>query len=470
MIGRRIPLLPRSLAGQLIALSLAAIVVSQLFSLWLITDERRLALLEFAGGRVVARTATLVELLEETPPALHNQIRRAASSPLTQYWIADQPILEKSGTGRTVQRIKMAMAERFGPQREVRTQIGENIVIQRFNHQRHAARDGAQKRRARRVVPTVVAMSVQLDNGRWLNMEASVDMQNRPLQRVLVSIAVMAVAIILIIIVTVRRLTRPLRNLAEAADQFGRGAEGLVIEEAGPQEIRRAIGAFNVMQERLTRYVHDRTAMLAAISHDLRTPITSLRIRAEFVDDEENRNRIIATLDEMQRMVEATLAFARDEANREEPSKVDLAEFLDAIITDYQDMGQPVRFVEDLPSSAQRIVINCRPIAMKRALRNLIDNAVRYGEVAEIGYATDGDHVSITVSDNGPGIPETQLDEVFEPFLRLEESRSGETGGIGLGLAIARSNVHAHGGTLRLENQEPNGLLATVTLPVETGT
>ena len=462
-----IPILPRSLAGQLIALSLAAIVVTQLFSLWLFTDERRLALLELAGGRVVARTVTLVELLDETPPALHNQIRRAASSPLTHYWISDRPILQQSGSGRSVGRISKAMADRFGPQRDVRVQIGDDIVIQRHARPRHAAGQREAKRKARRLVPTVVALAVQLDNGRWLNMEASVDIQNRPLQRVLVSIAVMGVAIILIIIVTVRRLTRPLRNLAEAADQLGRGAEGLVIEEAGPREIRSAISAFNVMQERLTRYVRDRTAMLAAISHDLRTPITSLRIRAEFVDDEENRNRIIATLDEMQRMVEATLAFARDEANREAPSRVDLAEFLDAIVTDYQDMGQPVRLAEDQPAAASRIIITCRPIAVRRALRNLIDNAVRYGNQAEIAFAADAGQVTISVSDTGPGIPEGQLDEVFEPFLRLEGSRSEETGGIGLGLAIARSNIHAHGGTLKLENRKPNGLVATITLPVE---
>jgi signal transduction histidine kinase len=465
---RDIPVLPRSLAGQLIALSLAAIVVSQLFSLWLFTDERRLALLELAGSRVVARTAALVDLLDETPPGLHDQIRRAASSPLTHYWISDSPVLQQSGSGPTVQRIRQALADEFGSQRDVRMQIGENIAIPRFNRQRSGNPERQFKRKPRRLVPTVVAMSVQLDSGRWLNMDASLDIQNTSLQRVLVSVAVMAVAIILIIVVTVRRLTRPLRNLAEAADQLGRGAEGLTIEEAGPREIRSAIHAFNVMQERLTRYVRDRTVMLAAISHDLRTPITSLRIRAEFVEDEENRNRIITTLDEMQRMVEATLAFARDEANREDPSKVDLGEFLDAIVTDYQDMGQPVRFARDVPAAAGRTVVTCRPIAMKRALRNLIDNAVRYGNEAEIGYAAEGDHVSITVSDSGPGIPEARLDEVFEPFLRLEGSRSGETGGIGLGLAIARSNVHAHGGTLQLENRKPAGLVATVTLPAET--
>ena len=205
--------------------------------------------------------------------------------------------------------------------------------------------------------------------------------------------------------------------------------------------------------------------MLAAISHDLRTPITSLRIRAEFVEDEENRNRIIKTLDEMQRMVEATLAFARDEASGEQQSRVDLSEFLDAIVTDYQDMGQPVRLEERPPEGSERIVVTCRPLAVKRALRNLIDNAVRYGKEADIELSDDEHMVRIAISDRGPGIPEERLDEVFEPFLRLEDSRSEETGGIGLGLAIARSNIHAHGGRLLLRNREGGGLTATVALP-----
>ncbi|MEX3008466.1 ATP-binding protein [Hoeflea sp. TYP-13] len=465
----RIKLVPRSLAGQLIALILAAIVVSQAFTLWLFTDERRLALLELAGGRVVSRTAALVELLDDTPVALHDQIRQAASSPLAYYWISNNPALAKSGTGPTVLRIRQSLVDEIGSQRDIRTQIGKNIAVPRYHRARKIDSDRKKKKAATRLVPIVVAMSVQLDSGRWLNMAASLNTQPGSLQRVFVSSGVIAIAVTLIIVFTVRRLTRPLRNLAEAADQLGRGAEGLNVAEAGPHEIRSAINAFNVMQERLTRYVQDRTRMLAAISHDLRTPITSLRIRAEFIEDEENRNRIIATLDEMQRMVEATLAFARDEANREEQSRVDLGEFLDAIVTDYQDMGQPVSLETAKASESGRTIAVCRPIAMKRALRNLIDNAVRYGGEAVIGYSADDKNISITISDNGPGIPEEQLDEVFEPFLRLEGSRSEETGGIGLGLAIARSNIHAHGGTLILENRKTGGLTATVILPGEAG-
>lgn len=467
MNWRALPVWPRSLGGQLIALILAAIIVSQLFTLWLFTDERRGALLEFAGGTVVSRTAALVELLNDTPPQLHEQIRTAASSPLLYYWISPQPALRESGSAAADLRIQQRLQREIGEDRVVRTEIGRNITVPRYHRQKAAKRqkNNAQQNPPRtRNVPLIVAMSVQLDSGSWLNMAASLQFQRTSLIRLFVTVAIMAIAVIIIIVFTVRRLTRPLQGLADAAERLGRGDDVEQLSEAGPPEVKSAIKAFNVMQERLTRFVQDRTAMLAAISHDLRTPITSLRIRAEFIEDDENRNRIIGTLDEMQRMVEATLAFAKDEANREETSRVDLSEFLDAIVVDYQDMKQPVSL--NAPSDRHaRTVIACRPIAVRRALRNLIDNAVRYGNQATVAYEVRPDTITISISDTGPGIPEDRLDDVFEPFLRLETSRSEETGGIGLGLAIARSNIHAHGGTLSLENASSGGLIATVSLP-----
>ncbi len=468
MTWQRLSLLPRSLAGQLIALILAALIVSQLFTLWLFTDERRAALLELAGGTVVSRTASLVELLDETPPQLHEQIRNAASSRLLYYWISARPAVEDTGSGPVDRRIRQALQRELGEERAIRTEVGRNIAVPRY-HRPHQARPRAAaeakktKTPRTRNVPLIVAMSVELESGRWLNMAARVNFQRTSLFRSFVTVGIMGVAVIIIIVLTVRRLTRPLGGLASAAEQLGRGDDVATLAEAGPPEVRGAIRAFNVMQERLTRFIQDRTAMLAAISHDLRTPITSLRIRAEFIEDEENRNRVIQTLDEMQRMVEATLAFAKDEANREPTSRVDLGEFLDAVVVDYQDMNQPVTLASS--STADRVIFACRPIAMKRALRNLIDNAVRYGEKASVGYFADADTVTITVRDFGPGIPADKLDAVFEPFLRLEASRSEDTGGIGLGLAIARSSIHAHGGTLQLRNAPEGGLLATITLP-----
>ncbi len=469
MSWRNFPLMPRSLAGQLIALILAAIVISQTFTLWLFTDERRAALVELTGGTVVARTASLVELLNETSPDLHDDIRRAASSPLLYYWISFRPALDESGINPLDQRIRKRLIDQIGPQVDIRAEVGRNVVVPRYHRGqvKHPAAGGKQKKKvqSKRSVPLVVALSVQLDDGRWLNMAASMNLQRSSLLRIFITVGIMAIAIIIIIAFTVRRMTRPLQNLAVAAEQLGRGGKGENIEASGPPEVKSAIEAFNVMQERLTRFVQDRTRMLAAISHDLRTPITSLRIRAEFIEDDENRNRIIMTLDEMQRMVEATLAFARDEANREEPARVDLGELLDAIVADYEDMGQQVHLAQTAKERRTRTIITCRTISIKRALRNLIDNAVRYGKEAQIDFSAGDQGITITIADRGPGIPQDRIADMFEPFVRLDTSRSEETGGIGLGLAIARSNIHAHGGVLKLENRTQGGLIATVSLP-----
>ena len=226
------------------------------------------------------------------------------------------------------------------------------------------------------------------------------------------------------------------------------------------REVRAVTTAFNDMQDRLTRFVRDRTRMLAAISHDLRTPITSLRLRAEFIEDEENRDRIIETLDEMAAMTAAALSFARNEAHAEPSDPTNLTALLTALAGDQQDMGHDV----DVTSS-ERIVLTCKPVALKRAFRNLIENGVRYGEAVTVSIEDTGSNVVVRIKDKGPGIPEDQLADVFEPFVRLEESRSEETGGIGLGLAITRSIIHAHGGTITLKNRPTGGLEAEVRLP-----
>jgi signal transduction histidine kinase len=217
------------------------------------------------------------------------------------------------------------------------------------------------------------------------------------------------------------------------------------------------------MQARLRRFVDDRTRMLGAISHDLRTPITSLRLRAEFVEDEETRSRILATLDEMQDMVEGTLAFAREEAASEPTRVVDLAALVESTADDLADLGADVAF-----ANPGRLPYAARPVALRRALRNLIENAVRYGRRCRLRMERDREEVRIVIEDDGPGIAEDQQERVFEPFVRLEGSRSSETGGIGLGLAIARSIVRAHGGDIRLGNRPEGGLAVTLALPPAT--
>lgn len=200
--------------------------------------------------------------------------------------------------------------------------------------------------------------------------------------------------------------------------------------------------------------------MLAAISHDLRTPLTLLRLRAESVKSIEEREKMLATIADMNAMIEATLAFARDDAVAEPRRSTDLTALLASIVDDMADAGMPVTMAPASP-----IVGDCRPAALKRAITNLIDNAIKYGKAARVSIHDAQRTVEITVDDQGPGIPEEALVRVFQPFYRLEESRSRETGGIGLGLAIALSIVEAHGGELTLANRSEGGLRAAVTLP-----
>jgi signal transduction histidine kinase len=225
-------------------------------------------------------------------------------------------------------------------------------------------------------------------------------------------------------------------------------------------ETRQASHAFNTMQARLRGLIENRTRMLAAISHDLRTPLTLLRLRAENVENLQERDKMLATIAEMDSMVGETLQFARDEATTEIRRPTDIAALVQSLIDDMVEAGLPVKM-----EPAEPIVYDCRPDALKRAIRNLLDNAVKYGKAASVAIQTTPKTIEIIVDDEGPGIPEQEISRVFDPFYRLEESRSRETGGVGLGLAIAQSIVQAHSGELVLSNRPTAGLRARIALP-----
>ena len=269
-----------------------------------------------------------------------------------------------------------------------------------------------------------------------------------------------ALCIAAVAVFTARRLAKPMRALAAAAGRLGRGEAVDDLPEAGTVETRETVRAFNLMRARLDRYVRHRTAMLAAVSHDLRTPVTSLRLHAEFVEDAETRAKILAALDEMQRMTEDALAFIREDMQREETRTVDLHALVDSVAADLAELGRDITVAE-----SGRTLVACRPAALRRALRNLLENAAAYGGRATVGIERDDAQTCVVVEDEGPGIPEADLERVFEPFVRLEASRSRDTGGSGLGLAIARSIVRGHGGDIVLTNRAEGGLRATVALP-----
>jgi signal transduction histidine kinase len=307
----------------------------------------------------------------------------------------------------------------------------------------------------------VLRVSLQLNDDSWLNFAAPfVEVPRGFPDRAILMLAVAAIVVLVLSIWAVRRLTQPLETLAQAAGKFGRDINVGPLPESGARELRQATHAFNLMQERLQRFVRDRLQMTAAISHDLRTPITRLRLRAEFVEDEEQRRKMLADLADMEAMIDSTLAFAREEASTEERSNVDLVSLVESVCEDRADVTLEVDSGVD-----GRLLYVCRPVAIRRCLANVVDNAVKYGDRARVRLAATGSAVSISVDDDGPGIPVEAQERVFLPFERLDTSRSAGLGGTGLGLSIARTIAHAHGGEVVLANRPEGGLRVTITLP-----
>ncbi len=284
-------------------------------------------------------------------------------------------------------------------------------------------------------------------------------------QRFLVAFLSMTVLASVLIFWAVRRLTAPVRLLAAAAEQLGRDVNAPALSESGPTEVAAAAAAFNTMAGRIRRFVSDRTFLLSAIGHDLRTPITRLKLRAEWMDDEEQRRKMLADLDELEAMVSATLAFGRDVAGSEPAVPMDLTALLRTVLDDATD-ARPAAADHIVFTGPDRLRIQGRPIALKRAFANLVQNALVYsGGVRLSLLPSRAGVISIDVEDDGPGIPADQLERVFEPFQRVESSRNRETGGTGLGLPITRNILRAHGGDVALANRVEGGLRATVTLP-----
>jgi signal transduction histidine kinase len=312
-----------------------------------------------------------------------------------------------------------------------------------------------------------VIIGLRLPDGEWMDVTTELE-PLRPWHSptFLAAFVLMTVTAALLTLWAVRRLTTPVRTLAEAAEALGRDVNAPPLPENGPTEVAVAAVAFNTMAARIRRFVQDRTELLTAIGHDLRTPITRLKLRAEFVDDDEQRGKILADLEELEAMVSATLAFGRDARTTEPMSQLDLAELLRTILDETGDARPDV--VDKLHyHGPAHLTVRARSLALKRVLVNLVTNAVNYAGSATVRLSNDGARmVVVEIEDDGPGIPASDLERAFEPFHRGEPSRNRETGGVGLGLPIARNIMRAHGGDVVIANRAPRGLKATATLPV----
>lgn len=457
------PRLFDSLRMQLILLIIAALIVAQAVSLWLFVDERGLAVRAALGFEAAGRAANVARLIEEAPENLQPAILRAANSPLVRFDLSDAPTVDHENhtdDGGVEARIRGLLGG--GDNREIRVELHEvdhGVMPMPYLAPEMAKMHLAMMRGELSAVEMQV--SIALTDGGWLNVGTR--FERPPLQWPWVSFVSFGITAAIILVTAfwflLARLTGPLLRVSHAADHLGRGEDVKQLPLIGPREVRDLTRAFNRMQDRLTRFIADRTQLLAALGHDLRSPLTALRVRAEMVEEDETRDSLIVSIEEMQGMVDATLAFARGMASAESYETVELGAYLARLRSDMMDSFT----LEDHAAVPLRL----RPHSLRRALRNIIENAQRYGGAAHVAFGRDSDHAFITISDDGPGIPESDLEQVFEPFFRLEKSRSRETGGTGLGLSIARTIVRAHGGEVSLANWRENGLVATVTLPLE---
>ena len=460
--------LPQSIALQVIIVLLIGLTVSHILSMTIYSADRA-EVLSLSGGRQIAhRVAAITRLLDETPAEWRERILHATNSPTLSVTVTPvSQLLETSSPGLLNSLLRRYLAGLIGTQDESRVVVQvidmadnpgasapnafPHSMPMAMGRMMHGQMSGGRLLRA----------SVRLGDGQWLNFATAVP-QEEPLwsTRAILSMLLMALGVVLISLWVIRRVTRPLRMLAAASERLGKDVAAPPLTIGGPSEVRQAAGAFNEMQQRLRRMVENRTRMLAAISHDLRTPITLLRLRTEAVADGEEKAKIQATLDDMEAMVSSTLSFAREDAETETPERVDLSALVGSICDDMTDTGYRVEF-----NAGGELIHQCRPGALRRALSNLIENAVKYGGGARVELRQTGSAFEIVIEDDGPGIPEAELDKVFSPFYRVEASRGQETGGIGLGLSVAQSVVDKHGGEIELSNRQAGGLRVRVTLP-----
>lgn len=436
---RRDPL-SRRIALTIVAAMLASLALNFLFvevaGTWARPPIERTGLLE--------QIAATVKVIEAAPAPLRPKLAQAATGPALEVtWRAQRAEfgLPTAGTQLVADKTS-GLHQLFGYERDIRV----------FNPGDWPS--GSPLGR--------YAALIQLPDASWLLFSSPERSWGLDIgTRIAIIIALGLIATVLVAWLATRQLAQPLQRFASAARRFGGDLRAPPIKIEGPDEIRQAIIAFNTMQAQIQHYISERTHMLASISHDLRAPLTRMRLRSEFMEDLDHQDKLIRDIEEMRLMINSALAFFREDTQPEPTTAFDLSELLQTIVDDYRDQNIAIDF-----SGPAHLVYEGRPLAIKRVIVNLLENAEKYAQQPAIALSRDGLGVCIDITDDGPGIPEASLQQVFDPFFRLETSRNRETGGVGLGLSAARAIVRDQGGELKLSNRSSGGLLARVELPL----
>ncbi len=462
-------LLPRSLFGRLMLVLVSGLICAQLLSAAINFVERDSVLVRASGMQPAQRIADIVRLLDSFSPSERARIAGILNVPPLVVSLDRAPMAEDSASagGPRAAMFSAVLRSALGDERPVRVTITgtpPGWAQGPAGANGHFPMGGPMGPGGMHRFPPdgiSVLTQVRLQDGTWATFDTQITQESASLPwRLLATLLTLLAAVLLLSYIAVRWVTRPLHLLASAADDLGRDINRPPLPEGGPLEVSRAAHAFNTMQTRLVRFIDERTRLLTAMSHDLKTPLTRMRLRAEMLEDENLRENFETDVLEMESMVTQTLEFMRGLSNREPEQNVDIMGLLESLQADNEAMGRMVTIAGHVAKPYFGA-----PQFLRRCISNLIDNATTYGQRAEIRIEEGATELTLRIRDHGPGIPEGELETVFEPFYRLERSRSRETGGTGLGLSIARNIARAHAGEVRLRNHPEGGLEAILTLP-----
>lgn len=478
-------LAPRSLFGRLVLILLGGLILAQLATAYINLAERGQLLYRAGGMRLAQQISDIVKLLDSLPAEERRKVVAVFNAPPLAVSLDRPRIAADAGSAESDFAHSMFTAV-------LRFALGEDAQVNVVRLEDAPESFHARPRGGPQDMPGMTGMAgmsmmsmmqgrggesamgpghspggafftvqIALRDRTWVTFDSYLSPQATAVPlRLALTLLILLGSVIALSLVAVRWVTGPLAELATAAEKLGEDINRPPLAETGPSEAQRAARAFNIMQQRLSRFIADRTRIFTAMSHDLKTPITRLRLRSEMLEDETLRAKFVKDLEEMEAMVTQMLDFMRDASTRETVQRVDVTALLESLQTDYQDMGNKVEIEGSIG-----LPYPGRPLALRRCLTNLVDNAIRYGGRATIRLEDAAERLTIRVLDDGPGIPQEELEQAFEPFFRGDASRSRDTGGTGLGLGIARNVARAHGGDLVLRNRSEGGLEAMLSLP-----
>ena len=427
--------LPRSLFGRLVLLMTVGLVVAQLAGTVIHLVDRQRSLGDTLSHELAQRVAAVYRAIDSHAAGERERLAVLLSAPRQQLTI--EAAARKGTNGSTM------LTDFPG---HLKALLGAGVDVRPVELPGFGV--------------FAFDLDLQLTSGEWLRVRGSApEVIFAWPWHLLVNLGLMLLAVVVLVIVAARSTVRPLTELARAAHGLSIDLKSPPLPEDGPSEVRAAAHAFNTMQTRIRDGIEERERFLAAVSHDLKTPVTRIRLRTEMLTDADLRERFRTDVDDMQHLLDSAIDFLRGKSVDEPVQPIDLVALTESLVDDYAGMGDVVLH------APEALRFSGRPKALKRALVNLVDNALKYGGAADIELAANVDGVEISVQDRGPGLPESELDKVLEPFYRVEGSRNRNTGGTGLGLAIVRQIARSHGGDIVLANRENGGLRAVLRLP-----